>query len=34
MYYGPLGYFDAMDCDIRLAVLQGSLEDLILERTR
>jgi hypothetical protein len=28
MYYGPLGYFDAMDCDIRLAIFQGSLNDL------
>jgi len=28
VYYGPLGYFDARDCDIRLAVFQGSLDDL------
>jgi hypothetical protein len=34
MYYGPLGYFDAQDCDIRLAIFRGSLDDLILQRAR
>ena len=32
MYYGPLGYFDAMDCDIRLAVFAGKLDDLVLRQ--
>ena len=34
MYYGPLGYFDAMACDIRLAVFAGKLDDLVLQRSR
>jgi hypothetical protein len=28
MYYGPDGYFDQKDCDIRLAVYQGKLSAL------
>ena len=28
MYYGPRNYFDAKDCDIRLAVYNGKLSDL------
>jgi predicted GH43/DUF377 family glycosyl hydrolase len=32
MYYGPDGYFDQKDCDIRLAVYKGKLEDLIKEK--
>jgi predicted GH43/DUF377 family glycosyl hydrolase len=32
MFYGPLGYFDAMDCDIRLAIFQGRLDDLVRQR--
>jgi hypothetical protein len=29
MYYGPRNHFDAKDCDIRLAVYNGKLKDLI-----
>jgi hypothetical protein len=29
MYYGPDGYFDSKNCDIRLALFKGSLNDLI-----
>jgi hypothetical protein len=28
VYYGPEGYFDQKDCDIRLAVYQGKLSAL------
>jgi hypothetical protein len=28
MFYGPDGYFDQKDCDIRLAIYQGSLSSL------
>ena len=28
LYYGPAGYFDQKDCDIRLAVYQGKLSAL------
>jgi hypothetical protein len=28
MYYGPQGYFDRKDCDIRLAIYSGELNDL------
>jgi hypothetical protein len=28
MYYGPEGYFDMPECDIRLAIYQGALENL------
>jgi hypothetical protein len=29
MYYGPRNHFDAKDCDIRLAIYNGRLSDLI-----
>lgn len=32
MYYGPQGYFDAKDCDIRLAIYNGDLDDLAGEK--
>ena len=32
MYYGPHGYFDAQDCDIRVAIFGGELDDLIERR--
>jgi len=32
MYYGPRNHFDAKDCDIRLAIYRGSLDDLVRER--
>lgn len=28
MYYGPQGYFDRANCDIRLAVYKGKLTDM------
>jgi hypothetical protein len=28
LYYGPDGYFDQAQCDIRLATYQGDLKDL------
>jgi len=28
MYYGPDGYFDQKDCDIRLVVYKGKLSAL------
>lgn len=28
MYYGPQGYFDAKNCDIRLAIYSGGLDEL------
>ena len=28
MYYGPEGYFDMPECDIRLAVYKGKLSDI------
>ena len=27
-YYGPNGYFDRKDCDIRLAIFKGEFEDI------
>lgn len=32
MYYGPEGYFDQKDCDIRVAVYNGRIGDLIVKK--
>ena len=29
MYYGPQNHFDAKDCDIRVAIYNGHLEELV-----
>jgi hypothetical protein len=34
MYYGPDGYFDQKDCDVRLAVYQGKLSALAGRETK
>ena len=30
IYFGPAGYFDQAGCDIRMAIYQGKLKDLIV----